>query len=171
MCDRLIKFPLITYNDKKRKVLFSYPIKFDNRDEFNNIENINNEIHKSKFGLSKYEYLNKLYKQEKFESFELLQIPCGSCGSCLKQKARNWSYRILAETKESKNNYFITLTYNDDNLPKDGNLVKDEISNFNKKLKTYLNRIGQRSDFRFYGVGEYGDHTLRPHRSLSYYLF
>lgn len=169
MCDRLIKYPLITYNDDKRKVLFTYPVKFDNREEFNNIEIINNEIHKSKFGLSKYEYLNKLYKQEKFVSFELLQIPCGSCGSCLKQKSRNWAFRILQECKKFDNNYFITFTYSDENIPKDGNLIHDEISKFNKKLKTDLNRKNIKSDFRFYGVGEYGEHTLRPHYHVIYF--
>lgn len=169
MCECLTKYPLITSFTGDRKFLFKYPVKFESRNDFNNMKFINDEISKSKFGLSKFQYLNLLAKQENFASFELLQIPCGSCGQCLKQRSRNWAYRILKECEQFKNNYFITLTYNDDNVPKDGNLIRHEISKFNKVLKTYLNRIGCKSDFRFYGVGEYGEHTLRPHYHIIYF--
>lgn len=54
-------------------------------------------------------------------------------------------------------NCFITLTYNDDNLPYGETLIK---SDFQKFMKRFRKNIGP---VRFFHCGEYGETTLRPH--------
>lgn len=176
MCLRSSVFPLVRLKNGNRKVLFNLDYKITNIDDYNNIKDLINGINFSIrykddiYYKPGYQYLKKVMKNEGVEKLEdLIAVPCGHCEDCLKANARAWSIRILEEAKQYKNNYFITFTYNDENLPVNGSLIKDEISNFNKKLKTYLNRKGLNSDFRFYGVGEYGSQTFRPHYHVIYF--
>lgn len=54
-------------------------------------------------------------------------------------------------------NCFITLTYDDENLPPDGSLHVEHWQLFAKQLR---NKVGR---FRFFHCGEYGDQLGRPH--------
>ena len=153
MCRNLYYYPVVydTRSDKQ-KILFKRGLRIGNREEYNvfiakNLEAIEQRI-KTESGVIFSKWIN---------------VPCGYCSECLNDRARQWAYRILVEAGQYKYNWFLTLTYDDDHIPKDMNLVKDEISKFNKKLKTYMNRKGLDSEFRFYGVGEYGSKTARPH--------
>jgi len=56
-----------------------------------------------------------------------------------------------------KQNAFITLTYNDANLPTDGSLQLRDFQLFMKRLRKRLGRV------RFYHCGEYGEKFRRPH--------
>lgn len=96
-------------------------------------------------------------------------LPCGRCTECRIRKVKEWSARCLAEKKTSKNAYFVTLTYSDDNLrfqSVDGNLipvlVKKDCQLFFKRLRKALfgNKKG---DLKYFLSGEYGEKTLRPH--------
>lgn len=42
---------------------------------------------------------------------------CGKCLPCLKKRKQQWSYRLTEQMRESFSAYFVTLTYDDDNLP------------------------------------------------------
>ena len=53
-------------------------------------------------------------------------VPCGKCMACRVKRTMEWSVRILDEASYYKANTFLTLTYNDENLPKDGSLSKEE---------------------------------------------
>lgn len=56
-------------------------------------------------------------------------------------------------------NSFLTLTYSDEHLPKDGSLVKKHHQDFMKRVrKQFPNRR-----IRYYQCGEYGDENNRPH--------
>lgn len=96
---------------------------------------------------------------------EIVERPCGKCPACLANKAQEWTYRLFAESKLHKKSCFVTLTYSDENLNRlclspTGlySLDKKELQNFHKRLRKNLScRI------RFYGVGEYGGQTKRPH--------
>ena len=176
MCIRSSVFPLVRLKNGKRKVLFNLDYKITNVDDFNNVKDLISSFNwsiKNKNDIwykPGYQYLKRVMKNEGVESLEdLIAVPCGKCEDCLRMNARAWSIRILEEAKQYENNYFITFTYDDDHLPEYGSLVPDEISLFNKKLKTYLNRKGCKSDFRFYGVGEYGSQTFRPHYHVIYF--
>jgi len=64
----------------------------------------------------------------------------------------------MHESTLYEDNCFITLTYNDDNLPSDNSLKLDHFQKFMKRLRK---RFGE--GVRFYHCGEYGEKFGRPH--------
>lgn len=65
--------------------------------------------------------------------------------------------RCVHESHLYKNNCFITLTYNDENLPYRGQLTYPHFVGFMKRLRK------KQADIRFYMGGEYGSINWRPH--------
>lgn len=58
----------------------------------------------------------KLYKGE--FPFTYQTIPCGQCEDCRIKRSKEWAQRIVLESQQHEHNWFLTLTYNDDNLIK-----------------------------------------------------
>lgn len=46
-----------------------------------------------------------------------INIPCGKCGRCLQRRKMEWSFRMMNELIHSKTAYFVTLTYDPENVP------------------------------------------------------
>lgn len=101
-----------------------------------------------------------------------IKLPCGKCIGCILDKANDWSTRCWCEAKEWNNNCFITLTYNDENLPKNRLLCKKDLQDFWKRLRYYENGIEnwtnprtQKNEkpIRYFACGEYGSKNKRPH--------
>lgn len=91
-----------------------------------------------------------------------LALPCGKCVNCRLEFSRGWAVRCLHESKMHSANMFITLTYNNDSLPKNSSLEPLELQKFLKRLYIYFSRkFGCK--MRYYACGEYGDQTKRPH--------
>ena len=89
-------------------------------------------------------------------------LPCGRCIGCRIEWARRWAMRLLHESKSHRENSFVTLTYSDETLPYCGTLVKEHLQGFHKRLHNRL--LDSRGyGIRYYGVGEYGDISRRPH--------
>jgi hypothetical protein len=86
-------------------------------------------------------------------------IPCGSCIGCRFEKSRQWALRCVHEASLHDDNCFITLTYNNENLPTDHSLDKTHFQKFMKRLRKKF--TGQ--TIRFYHCGEYGEKNNRPH--------
>lgn len=87
-----------------------------------------------------------------------LQMPCNNCMGCRLERARQWAVRMRHESKLYDENCFITLTYNNENVPVDFSLKLHHWQLFMKRLRKSLpQRI------RFFACGEYGDENLRPH--------
>jgi len=63
----------------------------------------------------------------------------------------------MHESQLHEVNSFITLTYNNTHLPKDGGLDVTHWQKFAKRLRKHS------GPFRFYHCGEYGDTNQRPH--------
>lgn len=170
MCLRNVYYPLVVLEDNKKKVLFNYYIEIKNRDDFPQFLDLQRQCDYARFGLSKYISLNNLFNKEHIKGVEkMVQIPCGQCRECLNDISRQWAFRIMYEASKYDNNYFITFTYNDDMIPDNRMLDSLFFQNFNKKLKKYLTDKKLKSDFRFYGVGEYGSTTYRPHYHCIYF--
>lgn len=90
---------------------------------------------------------------------EKLDLPCGQCIGCRLERSRQWAIRCMHEASLYSDNSFITLTYNDENLPKNNTLVKEHFQNFMKRLRKNITP----RKVRFYHCGEYGDSLGRPH--------
>lgn len=92
----------------------------------------------------------------------VLELGCGRCESCSINRSRLWVGRMLLEALEHEFSAFVTLTYDQEHHPWDGNLRKKDLQLFMKRLRL---KVSPRL-IRFYGVGEYGSETLRPHYHL-----
>jgi hypothetical protein len=100
-------------------------------------------------------------KHKPFKRSDMRVVPCGKCLLCLEKKAKEWAHRIKLEADYYKVNAYVTLTYNDDNLPDDEMVSKEEIQKYLKRVRYYLKR-----DIKYYVVAEYGPKNLRPHYHL-----
>lgn len=93
------------------------------------------------------------------------EVGCGQCLPCRINRRRLWTSRIVLESYCHPENAFVTLTYADDKLPLDDKqrpvLRRQDCTDFFKRVR----KAGVR--FRYFGCGEYGDQTLRPHYHLA----
>lgn len=104
----------------------------------------------------------------------LLSLPCRHCVGCRLDKSREWANRCLMELSYHDTGWFVTLTYDDEHLPRNpaldhdtgeilsfhASLVKSDLQKFIKRLR----KNGQ--EIRYYAAGEYGTQTYRPHYHL-----
>lgn len=87
-----------------------------------------------------------------------ISIPCGKCIGCRLAYSQEWGIRAYHESTLYKNNCYLTLTYNDENLPLSGSLEPHLMTAFMKAVrKKYGSKI------RFLLCGEYGKNLTRPH--------
>lgn len=86
-------------------------------------------------------------------------LPCGQCIGCRLERSRQWAVRCMHEASLYDDNCFITLTYENENLPSDGSLNKSHFQKFMKRLRKSLDGV----KVRYYHCGEYGDLLSRPH--------
>lgn len=94
-----------------------------------------------------------------------LWVPCGKCPLCLKRKKRDMTVRLVHESLCYERSSFVTLTYNDENLPRPFGpdddfavLVKKDVQDWLKRLRYFTG-----SKFRYFAVGEHGARYGRPH--------
>ena len=45
-------------------------------------------------------------------------VACGRCEACLVRRSNEWAFRLFQELEVSKNAYFVTLTYDELNVPR-----------------------------------------------------
>lgn len=87
------------------------------------------------------------------------QVPCGNCLGCRAEQGRQWAVRMMHEAQMHQHSWFLTLTYDDDNLPENGTLVPEHFRSFVKSVR----RDQPPGSVSFFGCGEYGDQRRRPH--------
>lgn len=88
---------------------------------------------------------------------------CGQCMPCRYNRRRIWSHRIMLEATQHKENAFVTLTYDDAHMPVDGSLEPKHFTDFVKRLRHHYSD----RKLRYFGCGEYGDESMRPHYHLA----
>lgn len=101
---------------------------------------------------------------------DMLKLPCGQCMGCRIRESVDRANRCILETMHHDENWFITLTYDDEHLPfsSDGvaTLNYRDIVNFNKNLRRQLEyHYGFKEPLKFMYAGEYGEKQgcNRPH--------
>jgi len=99
---------------------------------------------------------------------ETQPVPCGKCPSCKSRRASQWSFRLQQELKQVDSAHFVTLTYEDEHVPKTETdlktLCKQDLQLFFKRLRK-LNK----QKLKYYAVGEYGSITYRPHYHIIFF--
>lgn len=105
-------------------------------------------------------------------------VPCGKCEACLSNRRNAWSFRLFQEMKNSESGYFLTLTYDDDQIPTEfvningeihcvGVVKKKHIQDFLKRLRRSIEPF----KIRYFAVSEYGPKTDRPHYHMLLFNF
>lgn len=102
-----------------------------------------------------------VFRKDQSETGIPLRIPCGKCAGCRLEQSRQWAVRCMHEKRLHDAAAFVTLTYDDKHLPPTRTLVLEHYQNFMKRLR---NDMG--AGVRFFGCGEYGEQTSRPHYHL-----
>ena len=82
------------------------------------------------------------------------EIPCGKCLACKAEKRRDWGIRMCHEAQYHQKNCFLTLTYEEDQLPEKIN---------KRDLDLFIARLRKTHKVRYFITGEYGELTKRPH--------
>lgn len=90
-----------------------------------------------------------------------MNVPCGSCILCRSTRRLEWSLRLTHESMYHRNAVFLTLTIDDDHMNSQYSLRKHDYQCFLKRLRKRLDRRGKK--IRYFGCGEYGERTGRPH--------
>lgn len=111
----------------------------------------------------------ELYKPPRYI---VQRINCGQCLECRNNYAKQWAFRAIKEASKYEHNTMVTLTYNDENVPKGHaidpktgevteslTLCKEDHQKFMKRLRKAYQGI----KIRFILAGEYGEEKDRPH--------
>ncbi len=93
------------------------------------------------------------------DGYEHIQLPCGQCIGCRLEYSRQWAIRCTHEASMHLHNCFITLTYDEQHLPKNGTLIVKDYQDFMKRLRHSV----KPKKIRFFHCGEYGEKNGRPH--------
>jgi len=105
-----------------------------------------------------------------------LQLACGQCIGCRLEYSRQWANRCVLEASDWECNYFLTLTYDNENLPlksvldkETGEIIEtptlypEHLKKFMKDLRRYYDYHYAHDNIRFFACGEYGETGERPH--------
>lgn len=121
---------------------------------------------------------------------DFVLVPCGRCLGCRLDYSRQWADRCLAELAYHDSAYFVTLTYDEEHLPwskypalKDGSMPDESTGEVSEEqldwftsmtlckrdVQLFMKRLRKAypdDKIRYFGCGEYGPKTFRPHYHL-----
>lgn len=100
-----------------------------------------------------------------------LKRPCGYCIQCRLNHSESWAIRMVHHAQSHEETSFITLTYSDENLPKNSSLLYNDVTKFIKRLRRVLDKTPYKNKLSYYRVGEYGENFSRPHYHLILFGF
>ena len=103
-----------------------------------------------------------------------LIVPCGECEECRAARKSDYEFRIYEEmlkcSRAGYNLYFVTLTYNEANLPRVkfryNEVVcfrRSDVTKFAERLRKYLLQKYDVKAISYVFASEFGSHTQRPH--------
>jgi hypothetical protein len=108
------------------------------------------------------------FNKQKSPSGIPMEVPCGQCWSCRLARSREWALRLVKEAQfwPEEKRVFLTLTYNNENLPKDGSLDVEHFQNFMKALRYHFSSLIPAQNgkdkrifpkIKYFHCGEYGE--------------
>lgn len=105
------------------------------------------------------------------KGYYFLVVPCGHCLGCHIDYSRDWANRMVIELQDNPDAIFLTLTYNNENLPFTEVEFEDETIAGRptlsvRDLQLFFKRLRKKfpgKRIRYYVAGEYGPKTHRPH--------
>lgn len=86
-----------------------------------------------------------------------MALTCGRCIGCRIDRSGDWAVRNMHEAQLWSQSCFLTLTYDDKNLPTDFSVHVEPLQLFFKKLR---HRVPQK--IRYFACGEYGEDDPDP---------
>lgn len=90
-------------------------------------------------------------------------VSCQQCIGCRLERSRQWAVRSVHEAQFHDENYFLTLTFSDEFLPKNYSLETKTIQTFWRNFR----KAHPLMRFKYYAAGEYGEKYSRPHYHAS----
>lgn len=105
-------------------------------------------------------------ERARHDTVRSLFLSCGQCIGCRLERSRQWATRCLHEAQMHEQNAFVTLTYDNEHLPKNKNLQYQDFQNFIKRLRRQLTCFDVTLALhvpRYFAAGEYGAKEQRPH--------
>lgn len=103
---------------------------------------------------------------------EVIPIPCGRCIGCRLDRSRQWADRCMLELMYHERACFLTLTYDDFHIPRrfygdhQTGSARPCFTLSLRDLQLFFKRVRKAfpgRSIRYFGCGEYGPTTLRPH--------
>jgi hypothetical protein len=118
-----------------------------------------------------YTHLKEVLKRPAFAGCRLILLSCNQCKGCKLSYASSWTTRLEYERQTFPEAMFVTLTYDDEHLPKDNSLAAEDVKLFLRRLRYQCKGVKAvemptgkiENPIRYYLVGEYGEQNGRPH--------
>lgn len=110
-----------------------------------------------------------VFDKRKSHSGIPIPVPCGQCIGCKLERSRQWALRMTHELRTQPpgtQSCFVTLTYRDRDLPPNLSLDKPAYIKFMKRLRDHHG-----PGLRFFGCGEYGEKSARPHYHFIFFNY
>jgi len=99
-----------------------------------------------------------VFDKKKSHSGIKVMVACQQCINCRIQRSTDNAVRCMHEALSNELNCFVTLTYDNENLPADGGLDHRHFQLFMKRLRDHCD-----FKFKYFMCGEYGETYNRPH--------
>lgn len=102
-------------------------------------------------------------------NWDTIEVPCGQCIECRLKKRKDWAQRIMFELPKHNYSYFITLTYDEEHIPR--SIINPVLTSLRTKdMQLFLKRWRgsktsqyRRENLKYFYCGEYGETTARAH--------
>lgn len=96
-----------------------------------------------------------------------ITVPCGRCISCRINYGNSWAGRLYIEDLQSESSWFITLTYNEKNVPR----IKTGEPTFNLlHIQNLMKQLRKEIKLRYYLCAEYGEEMFRAHYHALFFF-
>lgn len=112
------------------------------------------------------EYVNGKIVSKSYPDF---LVGCGKCPLCLGKKGNEWKFRLQQTTKTATDAWFVTLTYDNENLPKRSDNGKIQLQRFFKRLRKNYRLLEVAPRFKYFAVAELGGKAGRIHYHILFF--